>query len=222
MNIFHLHIPKTGGTTLNAILSWNIDFDRIFPHKQWFEWYEAGEPPLRGYQYYTGHFDWRFREIIGGQPDTVTLFRDPVERLLSTYFFWKQGNDVRFKLSLEAQNMTLDKWLASDTAWWEKRNFQCRMLAGIYDDTWPDEAIFRLARNNLLYLKAYGFTEDFEVSARRICHALNITMADYEPLMVTPASEGRDTVSKATRNKIAKMNEYDRMLYDLAREQWEK
>lgn len=84
-----LHIPKTGGTTLHHHFSRHFAPEEICPER--FS-NLAAIPPERmaRYRYFSGHFNFDELHLIPGPRYVVTVLRDPIERILSTYYFWKR------------------------------------------------------------------------------------------------------------------------------------
>ncbi|MBW6399510.1 sulfotransferase family protein [Roseomonas sp. HJA6] len=84
-----LHLPKTGGTTLHHHFSQAFAPEEICPERfsrlDRFTTEELGR-----FRYFSGHFNYEQLRMIPGPLFTVTVMRDPVERILSTYYFWKR------------------------------------------------------------------------------------------------------------------------------------
>ena len=84
-----LHLPKTGGTTLHHHFSGAFAPAEICPER-----FSALQniPPekIATYRYFSGHFNYEQLRLIPGPSYVVTVLRDPVDRILSTYYFWKR------------------------------------------------------------------------------------------------------------------------------------
>jgi hypothetical protein len=84
-----LHIPKTGGTTLHHHFAAHFAPDEIFPER--FSRLHRYTPEELGrYRYFSGHFNFDQIRTIPGPLFIVTVLRDPTERLLSSYYFWRR------------------------------------------------------------------------------------------------------------------------------------
>ncbi len=103
-----IHVPKTAGSTLHSLLSACFSQDRIFPQRQAvLHYYSPAE--LAEYDFFSGHFDYFSLSFIPRRRvRSLSIFRDPVERLISWYRFSKShptsdefANDIDIKLANE-------------------------------------------------------------------------------------------------------------------------
>jgi hypothetical protein len=87
--IAFIHLPKTGGTTLHSLLSACFPPDRICPqHYNALHFYSPAE--LATYDFFSGHFDYfALRFIPRHCVRSLSIFRDPDQRLISFYRFCK-------------------------------------------------------------------------------------------------------------------------------------
>lgn len=84
-----LHLPKTGGTTLHHHFSEHFAPEEICPER-FSNLAEVPAEAMMRYRYFSGHFYFSDLRFIPGPLYIVTVLRDPVERVLSTYYFWKR------------------------------------------------------------------------------------------------------------------------------------
>jgi hypothetical protein len=84
--IVFLHLPKTGGTTLHNLLINNFHKDKICPERfNGLRNYSTDQ--LGKFELYSGHFDLPSVNLIPGTKKIIMMIRDPVERLISLYYF---------------------------------------------------------------------------------------------------------------------------------------
>jgi Sulfotransferase family len=84
--IVHLHIPKTAGTAFRkAFEQAAVGNLRIFPYYE--ERKYAGVDASQ-YDFFSGHIGFKTATQLGGQ--IITVLRNPVDRFVSIYYFWRQ------------------------------------------------------------------------------------------------------------------------------------
>jgi hypothetical protein len=84
-----LHLPKTGGTTLHHHFSAHFAPEEICPER-FSKLHEYPREQLDRYRYFAGHFNFDQLRLIPGPLFIVTVLRDPMKRLMSSYLFWKR------------------------------------------------------------------------------------------------------------------------------------
>lgn len=92
MKVIFLHIPKTAGQSVHAALVNGFGRDAVCPARvnEHLRDYTIAE--LNRYQVFSGHMDWSLLDCVSGPRYVFTILRDPMERLLSFYFYLrKQG-----------------------------------------------------------------------------------------------------------------------------------
>lgn len=84
-----IHLPKTGGTTLNSLLSTYFPKQRICPER-YGRLHLYSPAQLANYDFFSGHFDYFSTKFIPRRRvRCVSLFRDPSDRLISWYRFFR-------------------------------------------------------------------------------------------------------------------------------------
>jgi hypothetical protein len=84
-----LHLPKTGGTTLHHHFSAHFAPEEICPER-FSNLHAWKREDLDRYRYFSGHFNFDQVRLIPGPLFIVTVLRDPVERLMSSYLYWRR------------------------------------------------------------------------------------------------------------------------------------
>jgi hypothetical protein len=88
-----LHLPRTGGTTLHRQLLAAFPPEQVCPER-FPDLYRWPEERLAPYRLFSGHFTTRAVDRIPGDKVRVTVLRDPVARILSTWQFWARHNEA--------------------------------------------------------------------------------------------------------------------------------
>ncbi|MBQ0959944.1 sulfotransferase family 2 domain-containing protein [Ideonella sp. 4Y11] len=92
MRVVFLHIPKTAGQSVHAALESAFEPAAICPARVNDQLRLLSIAELNRYQVFSGHFDWCLLDCLKGPSYRFTILRDPMERILSFYFFLrKQG-----------------------------------------------------------------------------------------------------------------------------------
>lgn len=168
-----IHIPKTGGTSISAILE-QVDnhgrFLNLDTHRP-----VSQHCPPKNYQY-------------------ITMLRQPVDRVYS-YYRMAQRKDPDNPYS-HLCGRGLEHFL---THCWETRNMCCRYLAGTSRKE-VDDTIFKQAFENLSSFKFVGQFEHFEASIEQLMKSMDCGKAQiphHRPSPKTqPTPEEYSTIAK--------------------------
>jgi hypothetical protein len=95
MRIVFLHIPKTAGQSVHAALANTFGEAAVCPARVNEQLRLMSISELNRYQVFSGHFDWSLLDCLKGPRYVFTILREPMERVLSFYFFLrKQGEQM--------------------------------------------------------------------------------------------------------------------------------
>jgi len=161
-----VHIPKTGGTTIHALLENRFHINEIYPYRRVGGAIENGETardsaqgmPFFEHELISGHFPYWFIEEKDRDHEssfTFTVIRDPVDRVLSHYRYRKKENP---HLEVSVQDV--------------HPNWHCHMLAsepGLAGDELLKSAIENLEK--LDYVIDYN---SFEEDTKELLELLGI------------------------------------------------
>ncbi|MEM7529965.1 MAG: hypothetical protein AAF416_20290 [Pseudomonadota bacterium] len=87
-SLVFMHIIKTAGTALRQALATHYEPDEIAPQQFLEEMEAVGAEPVRDrYRLMMVHFGYGLATALA--PNMVTVLRDPVERIVSIYNFWR-------------------------------------------------------------------------------------------------------------------------------------
>lgn len=227
--IVHVHIPRTGGTTLR---NWLLP--RLLEHLSPAEIYlvdigpehgcrtgsiadlvALGERQRRRLRFVTGHVAPAVAELVG-RPVLATLVRDPVERALSDYWycFHEPSNPAHAK----ARELSELEFVARGFG--QSRNGHARYLSGvaISGEQISDEALFARAKHGLDRMDYVGIFEQLDDAVDDLCELAGVERSGALPWLneaarLRPAS-GHD------RRLIAAHNWVDSALYGIGLGRW--
>lgn len=226
---FVVHVPKTAGTAFYFYMRQNIHQARIYPG--------VDDPPetrldlealrtipqerrarLRAY---LGHFPAFAAEMVGANR-TVTLLRDPVERVISMLKMRQRpGNPPTGNVLPRTPHMSLDEIYADpDMRPWVD-NVQARLFAlqpsdrpaSFLDRIELDRARLDAAKERLASIEVVGVQEDWLGVVGRAEAAFG-----WKPVRGHPRAFVSDDVPvpDGLRDQIAEDMRWDREIYDFA------
>lgn len=169
--VVHVHIPKTAGTALRLAFEKRLQPRyRVAPHLT----EENAEAfAKQDFAFFSGHIGYPTAQRVGGR--MITVLRNPVDRLVSTYYFWRElyakGIESAVKARLAAQ-YSLEQFLSitdEPQLFEEFANRMCWQLShgssvgqrrvaregGVTDD-----ALLATAMQNLSSFAVVGIQED--------------------------------------------------------------
>ncbi|TVQ43163.1 MAG: hypothetical protein EA362_11780 [Saprospirales bacterium] len=206
--IVHLHIPKTGGSSLLELYHKNFGFDAVISVKRAMLKGSTSEeisqllcslqrPELKVLH---GHFYWR--EISSfiersGNIKIVAFFRHPVERVISNFFFFKKR--IRAGKVTAANQHRLKETLLEYAALPECKNRMSRFMEGLE----PEDLFFA------------GLMENFENDVEELFSKLDckFNVAPRENINLHFSKE-KESITIKERNLIELYNQEDMDLYN--------
>ena len=211
MKHIFLHIVKTAGTSLRQTIRENYtDSEKYERDEDNFNWSELTTKEQEEIKFIFGHLHFGIHEQVKGKFKYITFLRDPVERVLSYYYYILENPDNP-AYSLVATK-TLDQFIA-EGAKNITSNQQAKILCGP-----RDQANFDVACKNIQnHFSFVGLVEHYEKSLlfmskqlkwkNTTCHNLNVTANKY-------------TCSPSQRKAIEDLNQIDIQLYNWVRQRF--
>lgn len=238
-----VHIPKTAGTTLNAILAHQYSADETYEvmmrGMNWIVPRPAIFPrPLISFskirrlklalaepssmRLLNGHFDMSLSKWLPADTRFVTLLRDPVERAISHYYHHRRRTiDPIHPLAMKS---SLADWV-SVCGLVEMDNGQTRRLAGEMNVACGRVTLQMLdrAKSNLAKKFAVvGLTERFDESLILLQRVFNWQLGHFAALNVGENRPSRTQVSEEALKAIEYANRFDLELYQFAADRFEQ
>ena len=238
--VFFLHIPKTAGTTLAAILEHHFDKDKIFPFYQIGELSGVPKQVFERSRYIRGHFYYdAVQKFWRRKPVTITMLRDPIERFLSHFAQTQRATDLPESTRKHVEHMSIDDFI-DDTKLLTRLGFldrQTRMIATKFNFDDPSE-LPQLIRASYMpeasrietqfavrlleTFAFFGLSERFQDSLYLLAYTFGWQpIGDFQKLNVAPLKPHRRDISPDTLNRIAAKNALDMELYKYAQQLFE-
>ena len=221
--LIFLHIPKTAGTTLNRIIEWQYSPFAIFtldPHRirataERFKRLPEGR--RRRLRVVRGHLFYGIHEFLPQGATYITILRDPVARLLSSYYFVLRRPLNPLHRKLKGERLGVEDCLRLFP---DRNNTQCRFIAGVKDTAIGDERLLEIAKENLTKsFSVVGLCERFEESLILISKTFGWGVGFYENQKV---AKSRPNVEPKLADLIREHNRLDVELYEFGKKLFEQ
>ena len=231
--VFFFHNGKAGGTSIKKVL------DSLFPRQERCPLIEIDEidhvnlkgkyKRFRGYAYYCGHYGYDVHEAVVDGHISVTNFRHPVDRLISTYNYFNYAVNLPAKPTRPdhfyhvrlARSISFEEYISCSDRRVEiyTRDFHFRQLTY---SPWSlelrkslDEAIAFIDRMPWYYVCEYPalsttwFRKVFNIP-------INEMPRENQTPKVTDSQLSSANISESTRSVICERNRLDLELYEYA------
>jgi len=228
--IFFLHVPKTAGTAVRLFLEAPLRRDEIYrvasspaeiPRRR-------DEPFAPSIKFVSGHVPYWFKEAIPGA-QTLLFLRDPVERVLSTYYYWKSlpkpaadDHSQEAELMREVEGVSLEDFVTNENAYWRHSisNYACLLVGHTSPwalDTPFDASTAARAHERLDSIEMVGVVERLSDSLSLIANRLGIPFEGALPSQnVTQKRREAAAIAPSIVAAIRVANESDAALLEHA------
>jgi hypothetical protein len=225
--LIFLHIPKTAGSTFHTILgnqykksATKAVLGARYKDENIAQFISAPLEDKAHIKLFKGHMPFGLHEYIPAPCRYITFLRDPVERVISQYYYIKKNTHNPLHDAVEGGDMSIIDFVTSGIAV-GMNNGQCRFINGDLDEfpfgennrTLLDNAIINIEK----YFELVGITERFDQSILLMSEALGWEKKPY--YRRENVSKTKKTSREIDRNTIETIKSYNTLdieLYDFA------
>jgi hypothetical protein len=243
--LLFLHIPKAGGTTLHSVVEKQFAPEMTFnivgtdSPKSIKEFINLPEEQRARIRLVKGHMPYGLHKYLSVPATYITMLRDPVDRIVSHYYFVLNTPSHYLHHEVTSRKMSLSDFVRSGMST-ELTNDQTRLTSGVEKVNTRlldgeerrtlrasrepvTREILETAKKNLQdHFSAVGLFSRFDESLLLFKRRLGWRNIYYVRRNVTKDRPGKQLLARETRDLIAQHNEMDVELYEYARARFEE
>ena len=225
-----LHIPKASGTTLHRIIErqyeptavFTIDGTRVQESVDEFK--KLPEARREKVRVLKGHMHFGLHRYLPRPSTYITIVRDPVDRVISNYYYVLRTPGHRLYHEVKFRHMSLKDYVCSRINP-QLDNGQTRLLSGVEGRAIGEcsTEMLEIAQKNLQsFFSIVGLSERFDETLILLKRAFGWRIPFYVKANVTRNRPLKEDISKDTLNLIEEYNELDIELYRYVIEMFEE
>jgi hypothetical protein len=230
-SLIFLHIPKAAGSTLHKIIARQYASDSIYSidglrvHESIAEFKQLPEAKRSEIKVLKGHMRFGLHEYLP-QPSTyITILRDPVERIISHYYYVLRSPEHYLYEQVTSRNMSLTDYICSGITK-ELNNSQTRLLctkAALETYEQGSKEILESAKKNIQEKFAVvGLAEKFDETLILLKRNFKWNLPFYIKANITKDRPLKNDISQETLKIIEQYNELDVELYEFISKKFQK
>ncbi len=216
--LIFLHIPKAGGTTLQTIIERNYAPGEVHRYQGPQDFKKYSDRQKRGFKVVSGHFYYGLHKDIPQPTTYFTMLRDPIERVISNYFYVLRTPEHHLHAKVKAENMTLRQYVESKINP-QLDNGQMRLLCGEANIPFGGCTAEMLAKAKQHLRNSFaviGLVERFDDTLNLLARRFAWQKTDYAKANVTANRPQQSQIDAETLAAVENCNVYDRELYHFA------
>lgn len=231
--LIFVHIPKTGGRTVEAMLQ------RQYPTERTYDIYGYGSSiseaveglknlPKKGKQQIKlikGHYQFGLHRILPQQCTYITLLRDPIDRVISHYYYILTHHTHPLHEVVNSRNLSLKDYVLNGIST-ELDNGQTRLISGmehLHEFGRCDTDMLDAAKTNLQeHFAVAGLVERFDESLVLMKLELGWKNVYYDRRNVANRRPQKIEIPSDTLTAMRMFNELDLELYRYAEKRFQE
>jgi hypothetical protein len=227
-SVIFLHIPKAAGTTLHRIIEQQYEPNTIFTiheGKTIIDFKNLSEAQRARIRVLKGHLYFGLHEFLPRPSTYITMVRDPIERVISHYYFELRTPSHELYKKIKSQNMSLEDFVRSGVCL-HLDNGQTRLLsttgAGIGYGQCSNELLESAKKNLREHFAVVGLVERFDETLILLKRKFKWKMPFYIKQNVTKQRPLKENIPKDTLKLIESYNQLDIELYKYTQKLFEE
>ncbi len=233
-SIVFLHIPKTAGTSFTSFL---IEHLKLNPEEVYnvgqrgkthiqgnINFINLNEEEKERYKLICGHVEYLLLNNIEYNIFSLTLLRNPIDRIVSIYYYILNNNKHHLHRIVKKNNMSIPMVMKSGL-WVELNNEMVRRLIGALNVPYGrcNYKMLDMAKHNLKNkIDLFGFQNRFDEFINIFSQIFKINKLTYKFLNKTPNRKAIKELDEESIESIKRYNPLDIELYNYALELYEK
>ncbi len=222
-DVLFLHTQKTAGTTLIS-LAYKRYGTSIVSHG---DYMKMTSKQMSRKAFISGHFGFDYASQYMDNRYSLTFLRNPVDRLVSLYYFCLSEDPAQYPIYKAAQSMDFKDFLimastdpiisghVKDHQVWQLACGWANRKSRSPADFGEDELLEKAALN-LDAFSYVGFTERFEEDKEVICSELKLPCRDDAEVINSSVRPALDEITSDERALAEELTTLDRKLYERA------
>jgi hypothetical protein len=228
--VIFLHIPKTAGTTLHRIIERHYPPEHVFSlgpmaQESIREFKNLSEARRAEIRMLKGHMGFGLHEFVPGPSTYFTLLREPIDRVISFYYFVCRTHQHYLYDFVQSGHIGLKDFVESHATFMVD-NAQTRMLSGVWLEVGfgecTKETLEQAKRNLRESFTVVSLTEKFDETLVLLRRAFGWEKLFYTRQNVTANRPQKSDLSSDTLDTLADVNQLDIELYQYATELFEE
>lgn len=223
--VIFLHLPKTAGTTVNRLIEWEYPLKEMYSVDpvlfQWSAAHLRALPPerLRKIRMFKGHMAFGLHEILPQKATYITVLRDPVDRVISAFYFMRSYKLHPLYWKMRRQNWSLEDFVRNS----QRDNVQSKIVAGANYEEPCTREIVETAKDNLRnHFSVVGLSARLEESLALMKLRFGWKLSSYSSFNITRSRPKMRDLPQKTLDLIHQRNAFDIEIYACGQEIFER